>query len=168
MKLGYKIIGATILFGINPASAAPSALLNKTVHVSFGMYTPSVNDGPQEKSRPPRTISLTMYVSGAGRVFTKTAQRAGSYSNGSERVGGNFQFSGTKLVGVFHRESTAAQMTVNFDSSFQSCTVDVIVGGEGGKPVEWNGMDGRKHKASGRTTVSAQSCSIANGNAFAQ
>jgi hypothetical protein len=162
-------IATLCCFVLTPASAAPTGLLNKTVHVTFSMFTPSSSDTAlQGRSRPPRIISLTMYVSSAGRVFTKTAQRAGGYSNGSERVGGNFQFAGTKMVGVYRFQNAATQMTVSFDSSFQSCSVHVIVGGENGKPIEWIGMDGVKRTASGPTTVSGQSCSVENGNAFAK
>ena len=167
--LRIAIIAIACWFGFTPALAAPAGLLNKTIHVTFGMYTPSSSDiALRGKSRPPRIVSLIMYVSSAGRVFTKTAQRAGGYSNGSERVGGNVRFVGTKLVGVSQAEDTAVQMTVSFDSSFQSCSVDVIAGGENGKPIEWIGMDGEKRTASGPTTVSGKSCSVEDGNAFAR
>jgi len=109
-----------------------------------------------------------MYVSSAGRVFMKKTASAGRFSKGHETVGGNFQFVGSKLIGTRHFGSGAGQIIVSFDSSFQRCSVEVMVGAEKGKRLAWTSLDGIRRTASGRAVVSDQTCSVEDGNAFAQ
>ncbi len=94
--------------------------------------------------------------------------RAGRYNEGQETVGGSFKFVGSKLIGTRHFGNGAAQIIVSFDGAFQSCNVEVIVGSEKGKRLEWTSLNGVRRAASGRGTFSGQTCSIESGNAFAQ
>jgi hypothetical protein len=61
----------------------------------------------------------------------------------------------------------AAQWKVSFDSSFQACSAEVIVGGASGAPISWIGLNGERYTATGHPNVSDVACSVENGNAFA-
>jgi hypothetical protein len=150
-------------FGLAPVLAAPAGLLNKTIHLSYTSSVPS-DDG---LNYPPRANAITMYVSSLGRVFMKRTTRAGRYSEGQESVGGSFRFEGVKLIGTRHFGNGAGRIIVSFDSAFQSCSVELIVGSEKGKRLEWTSLNGVRRAASGRATFSGQTCSIESGNAFA-
>lgn len=145
------------------ASAAPAALLNKTVHISYNLYIAST-DGAHY---PPRSNTLTLYISSAGRVFAKKVARAGRYGKERETVGGNYRFVGTKLIGTRHFGNGAGQILISFDRAFQSCSIEIAVGSEKGKRLEWTSLSGVKRTASGREVLSGQTCTIENGNAFA-
>jgi hypothetical protein len=44
-----------------------------------------------------------------------------------------FQYQNGALIGRVQAISGAIQITISFDSAFQSCKVDVLIGREGGK-----------------------------------
>jgi hypothetical protein len=159
------ILFLVLLVAAGPASAsaAPVALLNKTIHISYNSYIPST-DGAHY---PPRNVTITLYISSAGRVFSEKISRAGRYGKDKKFVGGNYKFVGSRLVADRHFGSGAAQISISFDNAFQRCDVKIIVGREKGKPLEWTSLNGVKRTASGPETTSNQTCSIESGNAFA-
>ena len=59
-------------------------------------------------------------------------------------------------------------LTVAFDSGFQSCTANVTMGRESGKAFKFKGLDGKTYTATGSPTASTPTCSIREGNPFAQ
>jgi hypothetical protein len=168
--LRIAVFAAAVCLNLNPAFAAPAGLLNKTVNVSFGLFIPGRSTvGSANPSG--RKVSLTMYVSSAGRVFLKHVSRAGRFGHdaeaGPERNGGKFRFAGSTLTGTFNFGNAAAQLTISFDGNFQSCNAGVIVGGENGAPITWVGLNGERYTATGHPTISAVTCSVESGNAFA-
>jgi hypothetical protein len=151
-----------------PARAVPPQALNKTVTVSFTAFTPAVCNGrPNNRSRQ---TTQRIYVSTKGRLFTEGAAHSGAYSRDLRAAPsqGPFHFSGDQLVGTVVTISGARREVISFDSSFRSCTAQVIVGEEGGKPIEWISLSGARCSGSGKTEVSNVSCSVADGNVFAQ
>ena len=116
-----------------------------------------------------RNVQRTVYVSTQGRVFVRAARQAGRNSETKERGPGEggLRFAGNNLVGVMGLISGASQLVVSFDPGFQSCTTNVIMGAENGKPITWKGLNGKQMTAVGRPTVSGQTCSIRDGNALA-
>jgi hypothetical protein len=168
MRLRTAIVAAFVACGSYPALAAPpSALFNKTIRISYAIYRP--NRGADGSSvTTPRRTSMTIYISSVGRVFDKTIRRNGKFGRDSEyapeQTSGSFQFSGSKMVGTARSGNAAKQMTVAFDSNFQSCTVEIRSGGENGSPMVWTGLNGIKYTATGPATYSAQACSIEAGN----
>jgi hypothetical protein len=160
---------ASALLIANAAHAAPAGLLNKTVSVSYSVTaTGTKADGTPVTGS--RVAMRTLYISGAGRVFARAFRRDGRASQtreaGPEETGNNLHFVGDKLVGVMKFASGAAQMTISFDSSGQSCSANIVSGREGGRALQWKGVDGAMRTASGPLTFSGISCSIAAGNAF--
>jgi len=150
-----------------PASAAPASLLNKSISVSYATTIPGKRaDGTQVTGT--RQVTRTIYVSSAGRVFARVARRDGNAAETKERGPGDnsLRFVGDKLVGVMQFVSGAAQMTISFDPSGQSCSASIVAGRDSGRAIKWKMVDGSVREATGAPTFSNVSCSISSGNAF--
>src|SRR6185437_16157951 len=86
-----------------------------------------------------------------------------------EQTAGHFRFEGNHLIGTRTLiGGAAAQMVVSFDPGFQSCTASVHFGRESGKPFQYRGLRGELFTATGVPTASTPTCSVREGNAFAQ
>jgi hypothetical protein len=171
VKSGIALVTAAICFALNPALAAPAGLLNKTIHISWFQQTPGIAVGTNEDMSKGRSVAVTLYVSGAGRVFAKVEGRTGK-DTGQRAIGpegSTFRSEGTKLVGTLHSEASnsATRIVVSFDGGFQSCNVDVILASPDGKPLEWVALNGVRAVATGHPKISSQSCAISSGNPFA-
>jgi hypothetical protein len=150
------------------AEAAPAGMLNKSVTISMSITIPArAEDGTSQANA--RAITRTIYISSQGRVFARADRRVGKNSQTVERGPGeaSLRISGNSLVGVLPFASGASQLTVNFDPSFSSCTAQVIMGAESGKPIVYKGLNGKTYTQTGRAQVSGVSCSVRQGNAFA-
>jgi hypothetical protein len=157
---------AGILIG-GAAHAAPEGMLNKTVSIAFTITIPARGaDGSTQAN--PRAITRTIYISSQGRVFVRASRRVGNNSATAERGPGEsgLRVSGNSLVGVFVFPSGASQLTVNFDASFSSCTAQIILGAEKGKPIVYKGINGVTYTQTGPAQVSGVSCSVRAGNPF--
>jgi len=173
MKFYRIVAAAAILSCMSTASlAAPAGLLNKSIHISYGLYIPGRTAGGMV-NRSGRTISVTLYISSAGRIFFKAIHRAGHFGHdfaaAPERTARGFHFAGSTLVGAHASPfgNIASQLKVSFDGSFQTCSADVMVGGAGGAPTSWIGLDGERYTATDHPNISDMSCSVQDGNAFA-
>lgn len=156
------------------AQAAPQQLLNKTLTVNMTVTIPGKgSDG--STANMPRNIQRLIYISTAGRVFSRATRTVGRNQQQAERgpeqtagdATGSLKFVGNRLVGVLQFKSGATMMNVDFDPSFQSCTVNVIVGRDSGKPIIWKGLNGVMYTSTGAPQVGGLSCSIREGNALA-
>jgi hypothetical protein len=155
--------------GIENARAAPQEALNKTVTIAWSSFTPA-DCANGSKNRVSRNVRQQIYISTQGRLFSKTAARAGNASKDwsvAPSGSGQFRFSGEKIIGTFPQASGAAQLTITFDPPYQNCTAEVIHGSEVGKVFVWTNLAGVKCTATGKSTVSDVSCSVRPGNAFA-
>jgi hypothetical protein len=171
----YRIVSAAaaILLCTSTASlAAPAGLLNKSIHISYGLFIPGKTaDGRINPSG--RKVSATIYVSSAGRIFFKGVNRAGHFGRdheaAPESTARGFHFAGSTLIGARAARfgNIAGQLKVSFDSSFQTCSAEVMVGGAGGAPISWIGLNGERYTATGHPNISDVSCSVESGNAFA-
>jgi hypothetical protein len=135
------------------------------------------------------STAVGMYISTRGRIFTQYGHTGGppgrrgfrsamgvgfsrdpeggviKTSNVHYEHTGTSDFKGHTLTVIRVFESGAARITVNFDESFRTCTLDVVIGKEKGVP----GIIA--HNPSGRLAlsnhkVSGQSCTITDGNMF--
>jgi hypothetical protein len=169
--IAVVLIAVATCFSFDASLASPAGLLNKTVHISWFQQTPGVAVGTNEDMSKGRSVAVTLYVSGAGRVFAKVEGRTGQ-STGERAIGPEgsaFRSEGTKLVGTLHSGSSngATRIVVSFDGGFQSCNVDVILASPGGKPLEWTALNGVRAIATGHPKISSQSCAVSTGNPFA-
>ena len=164
--LALLAVAGTMIAGT--AHAAPQQLLNKSVTVSLSVTIPARgSDGSTQAN--PRAVTRTIYISTQGRVFAKADRRVGKHSETTERGPGegNMRISGNSLVGVMVMPSGASQLTVNFEPSGSSCTAQVVMGAERGKPIVYEGLDGKTYTQTGPVQISGVSCSVRAGNAFA-
>lgn len=150
-----------------PAVAAPAGALNKTVRASFSYSAPAKGSDGSTISGT-RQVQRTVYISSQGRIFNRHNEQEGRNSAERERGPGvtNMRFAGNSIVGVHQQASGAVRMTINFSADFRSCTIDVIAGGEGGKPVQFKGLNGIMYTTTGKPQISGQSCSVSEGNAL--
>lgn len=169
--IGWKLAALAVLGGTvsGTAHAAPQQLLNKSVVVSLSVLTPARSSDGLAVTSTPRAVTLTFYVSSQGRVFSRLNQSVNRLADSTDRAPGeaSVRISGNSLVGVWPLPSGAAQLTVNFDAAFSSCTARIIMGAERGKPIVFKGMDGRTFTQTGPPQVSGVSCAVRAGNAFA-
>lgn len=172
----FSFCAATLLAASIPASAqaAPQQLLNKTLTVNMTVTIPGKgSDG--STANMPRSIQRLIYISSAGRVFSRATRTVGRNQKQTERgpeqtagdATGSLKFVGNRLVGLLQFKSGATMMNVDFDPSFQSCTVNVVVGRDSGKPIVWKGLNGVTYTSTGAPQVGGLSCSIQSGNALA-
>jgi hypothetical protein len=154
------------------AATVPAQLYNKTISISLSVSADAVAEDGTRTSRP-RQVQRTIYVSSKGRIFSRVDRQVGRRGETVERTpeqtSGAFRFEGNRLVGVnVNFPSGAAQLTITFDSSFQSCTASIAFGREGGKAFKFKGLDGKTYTTTGVPTATTPSCSIREGNPFAQ
>jgi hypothetical protein len=171
LALAQSSAVALLLCALGSAvQAAPAQLLNKSITIDFAITVPAKTPDGTAAS-PGRRVHRVIYVSSQGRLFQKVSKvaRGGSAEgeSGPDSGGGGVHFAGNKLVGVVQMISGANMVTISFDPSYSSCTVEVITGSEGGKARVWKGLNGVTFTATGKPMVSGTSCSIREGNAFA-
>ena len=168
------LAGAILVASLTASHAAPQQLYNKTMLVNMTVTIPGKgSDG--SAANLPRSIQRVIYVSSAGRVFSRATRTVGRNQQQKERgpeqnagdASGSLKFAGNRLVGVLPFRSGATMMNVDFDPSFQSCTVNVVVGRDSGKPIVWTGLNGVTYTSTGAPQVGGLSCSIRDGNALA-
>jgi hypothetical protein len=153
------------------AGSAPAQLYNKTISLSFVMSS----NGVDEQGRPAggRTTHQTIYVSRQGRIFFRAENRGGRSAETVDRAPetspAQFHFDGNRLVRTARGPLTSGALneTVSFDPGFQSCTASIETGHESGKIYKWKSLDGRNITATS-LAASNPTCSISEGNAFAQ
>ena len=152
------------------AASIPSQLHNKTITTSFTVTIPA--KGPDGTTAPrTRNVNRVVYISSAGRFFSRSDRRVKGASETTERgpdqTSSTYRFDGGNLVSVLQLGTGASQLVVSFDSSFSSCTARVLTGGQGGGSMTWKGIDGKTYTSTGPATASSPSCSIQSGNPFA-
>lgn len=154
------------------AASVPAALYNKSISLSFVVSANAVGD--RGSPSRPRQVQLTIYISNLGRIFLQRDARAGrrgalTEQRGPEATAGHFQFEGNRLIGARkHLGGGASQTIISFEPGFQSCTASVQYGRESGTAFKFRGLNGQIYTATGVPTASTPTCSIREGNAFAQ
>ena len=169
MRRFFWFLATAILFDISGACAAPSGMLNKSVTVSMSVTIPGKGPDGSTTSNP-RQITRVIYVSTQGRVFVRATRTVGRMSQEKEvapnEKPGNLRFADDKIAGVLSFPSGAAQLTISFDGAFQTCTANVILGTDSGRPLVWKGLNGMTYTQTGRASVSSPTCSVGQGNPF--
>lgn len=169
------LVAAAISGPIGPAlAAAPRQLYNKTIDVN---WTVSVDQTSPDGQRRNVSVAVnhTVYVSSAGRLFerasrsTRRGQRQTENEPGASRNKGGeatgLHFEGSRLVGTTAFAQGARRFVVSFDASFSTCTVAVMFGRDTGG-LKRKGVDGVMYTINAMK-ASAESCSIREGNPFA-
>jgi len=160
------IVFATVVAAIpSTSTAAPQQLLGKHIRLTASV---TLEVQPVEGGTPvtvTQSSERIIYISSAGRIFAR-----GNYSNGSgaavreqspNKLTGDdidYRWQGNVIVGT----SRAVQSTISFDPSFQTCTGTSVLKPN---PTSWS----TDHKLARilHRTINSSSCSIHDGNPFA-
>ncbi len=156
------------------SAAAPAELRGKSVIIKWTESRVQRTVGETAW----RTVSigheLRVYVSSAGRVFSRliNSGRGGSGTNdqvsGSQGSTRTPQFKGQSMVIMGTGMSQGARRTsVTFSSGFSGCSAEVVRGKEVGAAVitATSSINGRRLEIQS-LTVSGTSCSVQAGNVF--
>jgi hypothetical protein len=146
------LLSALVLPTIAKAADFPSQLWGRSVVVSWN------TDGADQPSAVSSNNQLSVYVSGAGRSFSRmmaggartTRSDQGSIGSAASTAVSVYFENGALLADVT-MISSALRVAIIFDAVYGKCNAMVIFGKDGGVPVR-----GRDIKAS--------SCSITDGN----
>jgi hypothetical protein len=163
-----------------PATAAPQQLLDKTVTLSWSAQ--AVVRDPDGKERQVRnSIKYIIYISSLGRLFEHSSRSLGARTQGGDvdpnaaktKIGEarGLRFEGNNRLVAYRGYgggggSGAMRAVATFDSSYSSCTLAVMVGKENSGVIKRQGLDGIVREVLS-VEISGASCSIQNGNAFA-
>ena len=170
-----KILVAALFAAIaSPALAAPQGLYGKTVTVTWTETRSQRQMGETTFKPVGLPFTFQLYLSSEGRPFKRltsvsssgrrsgTKEGVGSGANASVSYQGNNTVIATNSSGGLGR-----RVQVTLDSGFSSCSAQVISGKSGG------GVAAVKSVATGNmvefesVSAGAASCSVQNGNAFA-
>ena len=169
---GLIAASAVFLLGTGVAQAGPpQQLLGKSVVVTW-TDTRSQRDGDNPDYH---TVSgshtLSIYVSTAGRLFSRQINTTRAGSGGRERAPGernpgSITFGGQTMT-VFSQTHGGTQRTVvHFDNGFAGCSATTGLGFEHGQtsvsisPITHRRVEMRS------STVTSVGCSVRNGNVF--
>jgi hypothetical protein len=176
-RLSFKACLLAVITAIPafPAFAAPSQLYNKTIHMSWSNLVSETGPSGEKKSVTV-AINHTVYVSSTGRLFERASRSAGRMQKGSDMAPGdalnkggeatNVHFEGNRLVGLLAFAQGGRRYVASFDPGFASCTLAVTIGREAGG-MKRKGINGVMYTLDS-VTPSGESCSISEGNSFAQ
>jgi hypothetical protein len=155
------------------AEGPPKQLYGKTVSTSCTMDQ-VWTDAEGRQRHPQARMDFVVYISTAGRIFTRQRiVRNGQSWQGEldPGAGGNqvqASWSGRRLLMTKSYISGAGQETIDFDSDYRTCSASVLVGKQNGAPVvRKSPIDGKTYQLVSSNVVSS-SCSITEGNAFSQ
>jgi hypothetical protein len=157
------------------ASSAPQTIRDKTITAAWSVENTF--------ERPNGSVATAVvnqqrviYVSSASRIFVKATfnsprggQSAEIAPGGTTPAGGarDARIEGGKIIAMAALQGGAAgRMIISFDQSYSTCTVDVTIGRNGGGPLMRRGPGGAPIEIISQR-VSGQSCSVREGNAFA-
>jgi hypothetical protein len=189
--MSTRIIDAILLLAafataaITPAIAAPQQLYGKSVVISW-REDRQQRVGGDDQIRPVGvSAEMRVYVSEAGRAFSRLTMlvmnKHGHLKSGNadavDGVGsgpkGNFartvNFNGaTMIVGQPRGAGGAQQVLVRFDSGFQTCSAQVIVGRSSKSgSISTTSLINGQHVEIFSVAASGESCHVQSGNVFA-
>ena len=169
---------AALAMAPSVAIAAPSQLYGKSVIVSWSENRVQTTDRDAQSASVTGQGQLSVYISEKGRPFSRismsvTNQRGRTRSGDSDSVQGegsarSFSFSGNTMSASMPRGNAGAmQISVTFDSGFQSCSARVITGKTGGAQSTrvTSIITGRQYDVYSVKT-GGESCRVQSGNVF--
>ena len=161
------------------AIAAPAQLYGKSVVVTWFEERDQRVDGEEQIRNVGRNGQFSVYLSAAGRPFTRmnysfSRPRGRSASGSKDAVGG--ESSGGNRSVVFQGNTLSVGMTmgggarrilVNFENGFQSCSAQVLTGkAEGVDRIRAKSIVNGKHIEILSVKTGAASCKVQDGNVF--
>lgn len=189
--MSSRIISAILLpaafatAAITPAAAAPQQLYGKSVVISWREDRQQRMGGDDQIRAVGVSAEMRVYISEVGRPFSrltmlvmnKHAHLKTGNVDAVDGVGsgpkGNFtrtvNFNGaTMTIGQPRGAGGAQQVLVRFDSGFQTCSAQVVVGrSSSGGSISTRSLINGQHVEIFSVKASGESCHVQNGNVFA-
>lgn len=167
------LVGAT-----SGALAAPQSLYNKTLRVAWTESRSQRVQGEGVFKAVSVPLSYSVYVSSKGQLFkrlTSTTSSGRPHTGSKDRVGtsgsdaqgaGNVSFQGNTLISTANNGGLGRKIRITFDGG-SSCSAEVLTGkaGSGTATVRSNATGKMLEFES--VSAGAASCSVQDGNAFA-
>lgn len=164
---------AALLFATPVFSAgAPPQLKGKSIVVTWTETRQQRNEGGTDFRTVIANHKLAIYVSTAGRVFSKQTNQTRAGSGSTEQVAGEGGgpgartplFSGQTMTVIAATQGGARRTVIDFDTSFTSCSAKAGTAFEDGKTkVSMSPITHQRVEIKSVTT-SGVSCSLENGN----
>jgi hypothetical protein len=168
-----------VAFEANGATKPPSALLGKSVLLSWQEARIERRVGTPTFHTVMGTIKLTIYVSADGHVFNRYANATSGQTFQNDQVAGEkpagrpWSFDGTSMStvtpfgSVTGKPSAARHITVSFQDGFAQCSVSSTWAKENGAETSLTvaPVDHSQFETQSITTA-ATSCAVQNGNVF--
>jgi hypothetical protein len=152
------------------AANAPPQLYNKAITVAWiNSVNATAEDGTVGHGLSHQRV---IYISSKGNVFARSNRSGGrlydSKDRGPDETAGTYSFQGGHLVGFLKMLGGASLLTVSFDSGFQSCTATIQFGRSGGEDYKTIAPNGKTYTIHGAISASTPTCSMRDGNPFAE
>ncbi len=177
MKKLMGIALAGLIASTSGALAAPQSFYGKTLHVTWNESRSQRVRGEGEFKAVSIPLSYSVYVSTKGQLFKRltSTNARGNHTGSKDRVGtsgadsegaGNISFSGNTLISTANNGGLGRRIRITFDGG-SSCSAEVLTGkaGTGAATVRSNATG--KMLEFDSVSAGAASCSVQDGNAFA-
>jgi hypothetical protein len=165
---------AALFFLVREAEVAPpSALFEKSVVVDWTEQRSQRDEGETRGwHQVTGHITLNVYISAAGRVFSRQINRTKSGSGDIDRIAGEgrtppVSFAGQTMTIIRLQSGSARRIVVDFDSTFSSCTAKASMGFEAGKTSISLSPITKKHVEIRSLEAGSASCQVRSGNVLA-
>jgi hypothetical protein len=163
----------------------PAALYGKSVIVGWFENRTQTFEGESQQQYRHITRQLSIYISSAGRGFTKmhvssmgggrgrrgprSAEAAHGPGDNVSSSGGAraVHFEGGALIVDAQLNSGARRVIVTFDTGYTGCSARVIYGKEGGAAIRATSMISGRRLQVHSLEISTPTCSVRAGNVFA-
>jgi hypothetical protein len=155
------------------AAGAPEALKGKSVILSWTETREQRHVGEANFYSYNASVSFNIYVSAAGRVFSRrtTSTRAGSgtieRAPGGSGGQGKALFAGQTMTLIGVTTGGAYRTSIDFDASFTSCSARVALAFQSGRTSITLSPISKKYLEIKSTTVNGMNCSVRAGNVLA-
>lgn len=155
------------------AASAPEPLKGKSVVISWTETRQQRHVGEPNFYSVSASIKLSIYVSTAGRVFSRQTNSTSAGSGTNEQVAGERGgvvptrtplFNGQTMTVIGEGKGGARRTLVDFDASFGSCTARVATAFESGKSAILFSPITKKNVEMKSVTSSGAGCSVQSGN----
>jgi hypothetical protein len=170
------VVAAGMTFA-SSAQAAPQSFYGKTLRVSWNEARSQRVQGEGAFKSVSIPLSFTVYVSTKGQLFKRlTSTTANGRTSGSkDRVGdsgsgadgaGAVTFQGNTLISTANNHGLGRRIRVTFDGG-ASCSAEVLTGKSGGGAATVRSNATGKMLEFESVSAGPASCSVQEGNAFA-
>jgi hypothetical protein len=159
------------------ALAAPQSLYGKTLRVTWNESRSQRVQGEGEFKAVSIPLSYTVYVSSKGQVFKRftSTTSSGRQSGNKDRVGtsgsdsqgsGSISFQGNNLISTANNGGLGRRIRISFDGG-SSCSAEVLTGKAGAGTSTVRSVATGKMMEFQSVSAGSASCSVQEGNAFA-